>query len=116
LYLAFVKKAGSLFLLLLFFIFQYGKMLDYMECRIRAAIETKSDCGCDLKLTAATDNNPVSAPFHQHHLKNYTEEFFDYHFLLLPTMPFCNTKEYNTAFNQPIPEGRYNVVFQPPRS
>lgn len=53
-----------------------------MECRIAAAIQSTEDCGCDVKLQAAASDSESSTPYHQHHLKNYTEEFFN-----------CTTKE-----------------------
>jgi hypothetical protein len=73
-----MKKFISIFFLFSFFLFQYGKMLDYMECRIVAAIESKTDCGCDSKLSAASQENKNPQPLHQHQLKNYTEEFFNH--------------------------------------
>jgi hypothetical protein len=116
LYLGFVKKGISIFFLLLFFVFQYGKMLDYMECRIQAAIEATPDCGCETKLTGFTENDPFSAPYHQHQLKNYTEEFFDQHFSLLPALPEVVSKQYQLAAIQPVPEGCNKSIFQPPKS
>jgi hypothetical protein len=111
-----VKKGISIFFLLLFFVFQYGKMLDYMECRIQAAIEAKPDCGCETKLTAFAENDPFSAPSHQHHLKSYTEEFFDQHFSLLPSLPEIISKQYNIAAIQSVPEGFNKSIFQPPKA
>jgi hypothetical protein len=110
-----VRKAASIFLLLLFFVFQYGRILDYMECRIVAAIEATPDCGCDTKLVAATDNN-APAPLHQHSLKNYTEEFFDDKHHSLAALPVINSKQYHNHFIQSAPTGYSSPVFQPPRA
>jgi hypothetical protein len=110
-----VKKAGSIFLLVLFFVFQYGRILDYMECRIAAAIETKTDCGCETRLIAATDNE-TSAPLHEHSLKNYTEEFFDHENSSTTALNISVTKQYNNRFVQSSPVGFSKSIFQPPRA
>jgi hypothetical protein len=73
-----MKQLLSIFFLGIFFLFQYGKMIDYVECRIAAAIESAQDCGCDAKLQATASDDESPTPYHQHHLKNYTEEFFNY--------------------------------------
>jgi hypothetical protein len=85
-----------------------------MECRIAAAIESKSDCGCEMKLMAATDNE-ASPPYHQHGLKNYTEEFFDPENNSNSALAIFSRKKYNNHFVQSSPVGFTKIIFQPPR-
>jgi hypothetical protein len=110
-----MKKAASIFFLFTFFLFQYGKMLDYMECRIAAAIESKSDCGCDNKLADNTTGDPSPQPFHGHHLKNYTEEFFDHCSTNVSTIN-CSNHQYTVALlaEEELP-GHPAGILQPPR-
>jgi hypothetical protein len=89
-------------------------MIDYMECRITAAIESKTDCGCDTKLTASTTDDTNTPPFHQHHLKNYTEEFFHHISFSASTVETIITKQF-AAVNEGSICNRAFAVFQPPR-
>jgi hypothetical protein len=110
-----MKKPVSIFLLFLFFLFQYGKMLDYMECRIAAAIEAKEDCGCDNKLTGNTTDDSVPAPFHQHQLKNYTEEFFDHSFTVTAIIMVSNQQQSIMLHAAAELPGYTNGILQPPQ-
>lgn len=85
-----------------------------MECRIAAAIQLKPDCGCDDKLETAAADAAQSAPVHQHHLKNYTEEFF--HTVNVTAAPVRAVVNfvYAPVAEQPV-RMRANDVFQPPR-
>jgi hypothetical protein len=110
-----MKKAISIFFLLLFFLFQYGKMLDYMECRIAAAIEAKEDCGCDTKLTDSPTGNSAPQPFHQHQLKNYTEEFFD-HCFVIPSINAAGNRPCTNVWHPASELSGYSIgVLQPPQ-
>lgn len=110
-----MKKLISIFFLFSFFLFQYGKILDYMECRITAALASKADCGCDTKLAAVQNNNDAAAPLHQHQLKNYTEEFFEDQLTTKFILPFSEELNYKIQPAGPLPAGYYNAIFQPPR-
>lgn len=110
-----VKKIYSIFFLSVFFLFQYGKMIDYMECRITAVIESTKDCGCDTKLQpTANDQNPA-LPFHQHHLKNYTEEFFYHTSLQTPAIATNYNPVYTNITAPQQLSGYLQKVLQPPR-
>jgi hypothetical protein len=89
-------------------------MIDYMECRITAAIESKTDCGCDTKLAASTADDTNNPPLHQHHLKNYTEEFFHYISFAASTVETAIIKQF-AAVNEGSISHRAFSVFQPPR-
>jgi hypothetical protein len=109
-----MKKAIAIFFLFTFFVFQYGKILDYIECRIAAAVQIKEDCGCEVRLMANTgDASNQSTPL-QHHHKNYTEEFFDLEEI---NHPAVFKKLINHADNyQQGSMAVYQVsIFQPPR-
>jgi hypothetical protein len=110
-----MKKAISIFFLFIFFLFQYGKILDYMECRIVAAIAPQEDCGCDTKLTTGTSTNEPIVPLHQHHLKNYTEEFFEYPMLIQASI-LSIERAYKVVPSEKLPSGSCNSIFQPPRA
>jgi len=110
-----MKKSLSIFFLSIFFLFQYGKMLAYMECRVVAAIESKVDCGCDDKLTTDSNQQPSSSPLHQHHLKNYTEEFFDHHWMAKDLTIKKNIPSTETALQQDQLPGFLHGILQPPR-
>jgi hypothetical protein len=109
-----VNKLLSIFFLFIFFLFQYGKIIDYMECRVSAAIESKTDCGCDTKLAASSTDNTNDPPFHQHHLKNYTEEFFHHITFTATTVETTVAKQF-AAVNEGSVSNRSFSVFQPPR-
>ena len=110
-----MKKLISIFFLFTFFLFQYGKILDYWECRIAAAIESKSDCGCDNNLNSASSSEQSSQPLHQHHLKNYTEEFF-YHSGIISAKIFRNNQQYTIAlYAEDELSGYLTGILQPPR-
>ncbi|XVJ66468.1 MAG: hypothetical protein HEQ40_10030 [Lacibacter sp.] len=85
-----------------------------MECRIAAAVQLKPDCGCDEKLMASTEDASQSSPLHQHHLKNYTEEFF--HTVTIAAAPVQPAADllYAPAPEQRVIKRAYSV-FQPPR-
>ncbi|MBX9782346.1 MAG: hypothetical protein K2X48_03535 [Chitinophagaceae bacterium] len=110
-----MKKLISIFFLLSFFLFRYGKMLDYMECRIAAAIESKTDCGCDSKLSATSQESKNPQPLHQHHLKNYTEEFFDHQHTSVPRLPAACVTTAAVLPAEKLPAGFARGIFQPPR-
>lgn len=105
----------SIFFLSIFFLFQYGKMIDYMECRIAAAIESTQDCGCDAKLQVATTDDESSTPFHQHHLKNYTEEFFNHTVKEEEAVAFSPNITYNSITASQQLSGYFHELLQPPR-
>ncbi len=110
-----MKQLLSIFFISVFFLSQYGKMLAYMECRITAAIESKTDCDCGNTLqTADTDQNS-SQPIHQHHLKNYTEEFFDHEWLLKEELVGRNSLSFTILFRQDQLPGYLQGILQPPR-
>lgn len=90
-------------------------MIDYMECRITAAIESTKDCGCDAKLqSTASDDEPV-IPYHQHHLKNYTEEFFNYTVKEEEAVVSSSNSLYNRITAPQQLSGYLHELLQPPR-
>jgi hypothetical protein len=110
-----MKQLLSIFFLSIFFLFQYGKMIDYMECRIAAAIESTQDCGCDAKLQAAVTDDESSTPFHQHHLKNYTEEFFNHTVKEEEAAVISSNTLYNSITAPQQLSGYIHELLQPPR-
>lgn len=86
-----------------------------MECRIAAAIAEKTDCGCNTKLIPDQKNNKESSPLHQHHLKNYTEEFFDHHFTTLTELASLYFPTNSVFTSCKPPTGYKKGIFQPPR-
>jgi hypothetical protein len=87
-----------------------------MECRLMAVIETKSDCGCETKLTTSSSDDPFSSPAHQHHLKNYTEEYFDHNLHMVSSIQWYDDQNYNSTLHQLIAEGYCKAIFQPPQA
>jgi predicted neuraminidase len=110
-----MKQSLSIFFLSIFFLFQYGKMIDYMECRIAAAIESRQDCGCDAKLQATATDEQSSTPFHQHHLKNYTEEFFNYTEKENDIVLVSSNSSYNSITVPQQLSAHLHELLQPPR-
>jgi hypothetical protein len=110
-----MKQLLSIFFLSIFFLFQYGKKIDYVECRIAAAIESTKDCGCDAKLQATATDDESSTPFHQHHLKNYTEEFFNYTVKEDETVVVSSNALYNSITAPQQLSGYLHELLQPPR-
>ena len=90
-------------------------MIDYMECRIAAAIESAQDCGCDAKLQVAATDDESSTPFHQHHLKNYTEEFFNHTVKEEEAVVISFNKLYNNITAPQQLSGYLHELLQPPR-
>lgn len=85
-----------------------------MECRIAAAIESTEDCGCDTKLQATATDDESSTPFHQHHLKNYTEEFFNYTVREEQAVVFSSNTLYNSITASQQLSGYLHEILQPP--
>jgi hypothetical protein len=110
-----MKQLLSIFFLSIFFLFQYGKMIDYVECRIAAAIESTKDCGCDSKLQSTASDTEAPTPFHQHHLKNYTEEFFNYTVKEYETVVISSNVLYNSITAPQQLSGYLHELLQPPR-
>jgi hypothetical protein len=110
-----MKQLLSIFFLGIFFLFQYGKMIDYVECRITAVIESTEDCGCDAKLQASASDSEPSTPYHQHHLKNYTEEFFNYTTKEDEAVNVSSRISYNRITAPQQLSGHLHEVLQPPR-
>lgn len=90
-------------------------MIDYVECRIAAAIESTKDCGCDTKLQVAATDGESSTPFHQHHLKNYTEEFFNYITNEDETATASSNALYKSITAPQQLSGYLHELLQPPR-
>ena len=90
-------------------------MIDYMECRIAAAIESTKDCGCDAKLQATASDDEPATPYHQHHLKNYTEEFFNYNTKEEEAVSVSSNKTYSSITAPQQLSGYPNKLLQPPR-
>ncbi len=89
--------------------------MDYMECRLTAAVTNTEDCGCDTKLAKAVAKESSNAvPLHQHQLKNYTEEFFQLTNTAEPVATINYSNGYSTATDKPILDMAYSI-FQPPR-
>ena len=86
-----------------------------MECRIAAAIQSTEDCGCDVKLQANTTDSDSSIPFHQHHLKNYTEEFFNYTAKEEEAIIVSSYNAYNSIAAPQQLCGYFHELLQPPR-
>jgi hypothetical protein len=109
-----MKQLLSIFFLFAFLLFQYGKLIAYMECRIVSVIQSSSDCGCETKLQPSPGNEQTNLPFHQHHIKNYTEELFEEVSLtkLAPSSTVILTGNLNAA---QLLTGYTNKLLQPPR-
>jgi len=110
-----MKALLSIFLLSIFFLFQYGRMIDYMECRITAAVQSSSGCDCESKLLPLSGDQEPAVPFHQHHLKNYTEEFFDHQSLPLQANISKDLPAYNCIVAPQQLSGYLQERLQPPR-
>ena len=90
-------------------------MIDYVECRIAAVIESTKDCGCDAKLQPTATDDESSMPFHQHHLKNYTEEFFNYTVKEDEAVIVSSNTSYNSIAAPQQLSGYFHELLQPPR-
>ena len=110
-----MKQLISLLFLSIFFLFQYGKMVAYMECRIAAAIESKVNCSCEEKLSTAYNQLPASQPTHEHHLKNYTEEFFDHDLKTITDTENIISRSFISPCKQDQLPGHLHGLLQPPR-
>ncbi len=86
-----------------------------MECRIAAAIESKTDCGCDEKLSTAANELPTSQPAHEHHLRNYTEEFFDHEWMTAADSEIMISRSFMSPCRQDQLPGYLQGLLQPPR-
>ena len=86
-----------------------------MECRIAAAVASAEDCGCDVKLQVAASDSESSAPYHQHHLKNYTEEFFNHTAKDEEAVVVCSTASYKNIVAPQQLSGYLLQLLQPPR-
>ncbi len=85
-----------------------------MECRIAAAVASAEDCGCDEKLLSTATADDSSLPFHQHHLKNYTEEFFtEVHTAESSTFSGAAIV-HNRIYSPQLLAGFINQLLQPP--
>jgi hypothetical protein len=109
-----MKHLLSIFFLFIFLLFQYGKLIAYMECRIVSVIQSTSDCGCETKLQPSAGNEQTNLPFHQHHIKNYTEELFEDLSLFTLTPSSSTTLTSNLQATQLL-TGYTNKLLQPPR-
>jgi len=110
-----MKQCLSLLFFSLFFLSQYGKMLAYMECRITAVVESKTDCDCGNTLQATDTDQNSSQPIHQHNLKNYTEEFFDHEWLTITDITIIPSPAFISQYKQDQLPGHLHGILQPPR-
>ena len=85
-----------------------------MECRIAAAIQSTTDCGCNNKLIAST-NEQAPQPLHQHQLKNYTVEFYNYAVEPSSTFFITELRFYKILSSNQLSTGFCNQIFQPPQ-
>lgn len=86
-----------------------------MECRIAAAVTNTSDCGCDTELAQSFSTDDAhSTPLHQHHLKNYTEEFFHHTHTDIDLFQIVTVLQFAPEKKQSEREMAYDR-FQPPR-
>ena len=109
-----MKPLLSIFFLFTFLLFQYGKLIAYMECRIVAAIQSTPDCECETKLQPSTNEGQATTPLHQHTTKNYTEEAFEEISIAIknPISTAAKTGKAVTAF---LLTGFAHQLLQPPR-
>lgn len=109
-----MKSILSIFFLFTFLLFQYGKLIAYMECRIVSALQSTPDCGCETKLQPSTNEGQATTPLHQHTTKNYTEEVFE-EVSIATTNPASSGVKTGKAITPLLLTGFANQLLQPPR-
>lgn len=95
------RISSAIVILLVFFSFQYGKVMTYLYCKWQAEkVQQLKDCGCEQHLTGLFADGPSeSAPAT---LKEFAFEYSEKHEVLnlqIPVEPVvCKTGELNNAY------------------
>lgn len=96
-----------------FFAIQYGRIMSYWECRLRATT-TAAKCDCE-KIMAYADDKKLhyAASFP---VKGVSEEVYDHaYYSLLGLLAIAPAKISIPATATPLPDAITYGIFQPPR-
>ncbi|MFN8266141.1 MAG: hypothetical protein U0T11_08740 [Chitinophagaceae bacterium] len=70
-----MKQIVTICLLLLFLVFQYGKIIEYSTCKLTAIVNQQPSCDCEKIITATTHNNPAPVLPQHMHIKLFSDEY-----------------------------------------
>jgi hypothetical protein len=100
----------------LLLLFQYGKILTYINCRIESIINNSAQCDCEKQIKNSSDNNQ-SAPIQKTVIKEKTTEEL---FTIVTGKDFYNKSVQEIILYKPattlLLTGFNKTIFQPPRA
>lgn len=96
-----------------FLAIQYGRIMSYWECRLRAAY-TAATCDCEKYMTQdGTDKGHISMGFP---VKGVSEEVYDHSFCSLPAAPaIAHSTTHFPLMSMALSDADAKGIFQPPR-
>lgn len=108
-----MRRLSALLLMTCFFAIQYGRIMSYWECRLRATTNA-AKCDCE-KIMAQADDKKLhyAASFP---IKGVSEEVYDHAYCSLPgLLAIAPARISIPATTTPLPDARAYGIFQPPR-
>jgi hypothetical protein len=108
-----MRRLSAILLLICFFAIQYGRIMSYWECRLRAAT-TAAKCDCE-KIMAQADDKKLhyAASFP---VKGIFEEVYDHAYCSLPApLAIAPAGTSIPLTDTPLPDAAAYGIFQPPR-
>jgi len=107
-----MRRLTAILCFICFFAIQYGRIMSYWECRLKAA-STAAKCECEKIIKIAADKGHISVTGP---IKTITEEVYDHAICHLPghTAVARTTTSFPLTVS-PLHEADANGIFQPPR-
>lgn len=108
-----MRRLIALLCLCCFLAIQYGRIMSYWECRLRAAY-TAATCDCEKLITEnGTDKGHISTAFP---VKGISEEVYDHSFCSMPDQTAPAPGKLSIPISStPLPDADAKGIFQPPR-
>ncbi|MBO9631801.1 MAG: hypothetical protein J7578_01695 [Chitinophagaceae bacterium] len=108
-----MRRLSALLVLICFFAIQYGRIMSYWECRLRATT-TAAKCDCE-KIMAQADGKQLHYAASSSG-KAVPEETYDHAYYSLPgSLAIAPAKTSFPATATPLPDASAYGIFQPPR-
>lgn len=107
-----MRRVTALLLLVCFFAIQYGRIMSYWECRLKATTAA-AKCDCEKIMAQADDKK---GHFAASSVKGISEEVYDHAYCSLPGL--LAIAPANNIFPQvqsPLSHASAKGIFQPPR-
>ena len=107
-----MRRLTALLLLVCFSAIQYGRIMSYWECRLRATTAA-AKCDCEKIMAQADDSK---GHFAASSVKGISEEVYDHAYCSLPgLLAIASASKIYYTQTSPLADADAKGIFQPPR-